>query len=405
MQGVPSGFALTAIANYLIGRGTSSSSVGTFITIVGIPWILQMVWGPLIDRYRYSVVGHYKHWVLLTQVAAFGASLSLLLVTRPEAQLTLIAVVFFVHSVFASVQDASVDAMAIDIVPVAERGRLNAFMRGGILWGISFGAAVLSFVLHRFGFTTAVLIQSGLLLFFTIVTFFIKLQRTDPLLPRFAWNTPKKPVAEETSLKKVFRNLWRSMTERVNLRTAGIIMLSYLAFGIFVRSFSFHLIQKLHWPDQKLSVLQGSWGSLVTFSVLMAGGVIADRMGQAKLQRFVLLFLSFFLLLFNALSFAWHHDAVATTGLLVWSVADPFYSVAAFPILMTLCKPTIEGSQFTAYMALINLSDIGGAYLSGWLLHLVAAPVLGFGCGLLLLLCSYFLYRQKAQQAATALAA
>lgn len=405
MQGVPSGFALTAIANYLIGKGISSSSVGTFVSIVGIPWVLQMVWGPLIDRYRYSVVGHYKHWVLLTQVAAFGASLSLLAVSRPEAQLTGIALVFFVHSVFASVQDASVDAMAIDVVPVAQRGRLNAFMRAGILWGISFGAAVLSLVLHRFGFTTAVLIQSGILLLFTVITFFIKLQRTDPLLPRFAWNGPKKINPEATNLKTVFRALWRSITERYNLRTAGVIMLSYIAFGTFIRSFNFHLIQTLHWPDQKLSVLQGSWGSVITFCVLMAGGVLADRVGHAKLQRQVLLFLALFLLIFNALSFAWQHDAVSVSGLILWSVADPFYSVAAFPILMTLCKPTIEGSQFTAYMAMINLSDIGGAYVSGWLLHIIAAPVLGFSCGVLLLVCCYLLYRQKRQAAVAALAA
>ncbi len=405
MQGVPSGFALTAIANYLIGKGTSSSLVGTFISIVGIPWILQMVWGPLIDRYRYSVVGHYKHWVLLTQLAAFAASLSLLAVNNPETQLTGITLVFFIHSVFASVQDASVDAMAIDIVPVAQRGRLNAFMRAGILWGISFGAAVLSVVLHRYGFQTAVLIQSGLLLLFTLITFFIKLDRGDPLLPRFAWNSPKKAQLENTSIRIVFKTLWHSMTERFNLRTAGIIMLSYMAFGIFIRSFNFHVIQKLHWPDQKLSVLQGGWGSLITFGVLMAGGVIADRMGALGLQRKVLLFLAVFLILFNAFSFAWRYDAFATTGLLIWSVADPFYSVAAFPILMTLCKRTIEGSQFTAYMAMINLSDIGGAYVSGWLLHVVPAPALGLSCGMLLLSCCYLLYKQSRRQAAAALAA
>lgn len=406
MQGVPSGFALYAIANYLTGKGVNTASVGTFITIVGIPWILQIAFGPLIDRYRYSVVGHYKHWVLLTQLAAFCASLSLLFVARPEAQLSLMSLVFFTHSLFASVQDASVDAMSIDVVPVAERGRLNAFMRAGILWGIAFGTAGLSYVLHHAGFTVAVLIQSGLLLLFTIITFFIKLNRTDPLLPRFTWNDLTRVVpGEESDLKTVFKKLWRSMTEPVNLRMAGIIILSYLAFGIFVQSFTFHLIQTLHWPDQKLSMLQGGWGTLITFVVLMAGGVIADRIGHVKLQRQVLFFFAVFLLLFNALSFAWNQNAVATAGWLIWSMADPFYSVAAFPILMTLCKPTIEGSQFTAYMSMINLCYIGGAYVSGWAVQLFPAPVWGFTCGLVLLLCVYLLRKQKQQAAATAIAA
>jgi PAT family beta-lactamase induction signal transducer AmpG len=404
MQGVPSGFALTALVNYLAGQGIGTASVGTFITIVSLPWMLQLVWGPLIDRYRYSVVGHYKHWVLLTQLAAFLASLSLLTISRPEAQLWGLALVFFIHSVFASVQDASVDAMAIDVVPAAERGRLNAFMRGGILWGISFGAAALSVVLHRYGFRTAVLVQSGLLLFFTLVTFFIRLQRTDPLLPILG-KSRERILGERTNLSIVFGQLWRSITEKARLQTAGIIVLSYFAFGVFIRSFNFHLIQKLHWPDQKLSVLQGTWGSLFTFFVLIAGGVIADRVGPRKLQLRVLLFLSLFLLVFNALSYLWNRDAFVTSGLLIWSVADPFYSVAAFPILMMLCTPAIEGSQFTAYMALINMSDIGGAFISGWALHIFPAPALGFACGLLLLLCSYWLYKQKKALAVMATAA
>ncbi len=47
MQGIPSGFALTAIANYLTGKGVAPNVVGSFVAIVGIPWILQFVWGPL----------------------------------------------------------------------------------------------------------------------------------------------------------------------------------------------------------------------------------------------------------------------------------------------------------------------------------------------------------------------
>jgi PAT family beta-lactamase induction signal transducer AmpG len=85
-------------------------------------------------------------------------------------------------------------------------------------------------------------------------------------------------------------------------------------------------------------------------------------------------------------------------------VADPFYSVAAFPILMTLCRPAIAGSQFTAYMALINLSEIGGAYISGWLLHLLPAAVLGFGCGVLLLVCCYDLFRKARKSVPAAFA-
>ncbi len=398
MQGIPSGFALTALTNYLVAQGIASQTVGSFVSIIGIPWMIQLIWGPLIDRYRYSVVGHYKHWVVLTQVAAVLASLLLLIVQHPAQQVWLLAFLFFSHSVVASVQDASVDAMAILITPEDERGRVNAFMRGGILLGISFGAAVLSYILHHGGYHIAVLVQTGILLLFTVLFFFTKLHRTDPLLPQFKkGKRGEETLAEGPSLSTVFQHLAKAFLERRSLRIFLIIGFSYMAFAIFVRSVNFHLIRNLNWNDQDLSVLTGGWGSLIVLSIVMTGGLLADKLGASRLQRFVLIGLAIFLVLFNLSSAAWHHRPLVTFGLLFWGIADPMYSIAAFPILMALCRKDIAGSQFTAYMALINLADIGGAYASGWLLNVVQGPVLGLIAGCMLLVLSFLLFRYKKQ--------
>jgi len=398
MQGIPAGFALTAIANYLVGKGVSSSSVGTFVSVSGLPWVLQFVWGPLIDRYQYSVIGHRKHWIVLTQIAAIIASLSLLLVKNPASQLTLLSIVFFTHSIFASVQDASVDAMAISIVPHEEKGRLNAFMRGGFLIGMAFGSAVLAYILHAYGFYLASLIQSLTLLFFTVLTFFTKLDPHDPLLPSFSHKN-RLPQGEKNPLvKKVFKDLWRGMTEKYSLRTFGIISLVYLCGSIFLQSYSYHLISVLKWPSQEVSILQGSYGSIITLIVTIGGGVLADRIGPGKMQVKVMWGLTLFLLVFNALCMFWHFKMLAGTGLLFWSLADPLFSVAAFPVIMNMCSDHIEGSQFTAYMALINFCSVIGSYFTGWALHIVAAPVLGFSCGILILTAIFIVYRMQRQK-------
>ena len=44
MQGVPAGFALTALANYLIGKGVDALTIGSFDAIIGIPWIINFIW-------------------------------------------------------------------------------------------------------------------------------------------------------------------------------------------------------------------------------------------------------------------------------------------------------------------------------------------------------------------------
>jgi PAT family beta-lactamase induction signal transducer AmpG len=391
MQGIPAGFALTAVYNYLIGNGLSARSVGSFAAIVGLPWTFQFVWGPLIDKYQYSVIGHRKQWVVLTQLVAVLASLSLLLVRQPVAQLGLMSAVFFVHSVFASIQDASVDAIAISVVPVAERGRVNAFMRAGSLFGWSVGGAALAYVLHHGGFGRAALAQSLVLLALTVLTFFIKLERTDQLLPRFgrarqaAAPTAASVDEENPPLGWLFRELWRSITEKHSLQAFAIIFLAYLAASLFGNAYAFHLIHSLHWPDTEVSVLQGTWGSVLSFGVLMGGGVLVDRLGAGRLQRWALIGLAVFLLVFNCLAPFWVSKTVSFSGLAILNLADPLLSVAAMPLLMAYCRPKIEGSQFTTYMALVNLCTVTASYLNGWLLELTTTPVIGFGCGLLLL--------------------
>lgn len=385
MQGIPAGFGLTAVVNYLIGRNLSTATVATFSAVVGLPWALQFVWGPLIDKYQESIIGQRKQWVVLTQLVAALASFALLLVKDPVAQLPLLQLAFVVHSVFASIQDASVDAIAIAVVPEVERGRVNAFMRGGFLLGISAGAAVLSWLLHRYGFFEAALAQSGALLFFTVLTFFIRLDRTDQLLPAFGGRQAPRRHNDNPPLKWLFQELFRAITAPRTLRLFAIIAVAYLCLDMFRWAYSYHLIKVLHWPDADVSMLQGSWGTLATLTLVVAGGTLADRMGAARLQRWVLLGLGSFLLLFCALSFWWPNPAVATVGLLVWNLADPSLSVAALPLLMALCQPRIEGSQFTTYMALVNLSGVSGAYLTGWLLKVITVPVLGLLCSVVVL--------------------
>jgi PAT family beta-lactamase induction signal transducer AmpG len=402
MQGIPSGFALTAMANYLAGRGLSSHAIGTFVAIVGIPWVVQFVWGPIIDRYQYSVIGHRKQWVVLTQLVAFVASLSLLLVHDPAGQVGLMSAVFFIHSIFASVQDASVDAIAIAIVPDRERGRVNAFMRGGYLLGIAIGSAGLSTVLHHYGFRQAALVQSALLLAMTVLTFFIKLDSADQLIPRFGkFARPDVGHQEENpSLAWLFKELYKGIAERSNLQTFGIIALVYCCGSIFIRSFSYYTIHNLHWADQQISVLQGGWGTLATVLVTITGGVVADRIGPAKLQLRVMLALCAFLIIFNSLGFLWGHRPVTVAGLILWNFADPMFSVAAMPVLMALCRQKVEGSQFTTYMAMVNFCDVVGSYVSGWALTLITAPHLGLICGgLILTACLITIYRQRTKKA------
>jgi PAT family beta-lactamase induction signal transducer AmpG len=394
MQGLPSGFALTAVANYLIAEGASAAAVGSFVAVVGLPWAVQFAWGPVIDRFQQSRMGRRKPWVLLAQFVAFLASLGILTIDDPVRQLGALSLAFFVHSIFASIQDASVDAMAIGITPENERGRVNAFMRGGMLTGVGLGAALFAYLIRAYGFFPAALTQSLLLLLFTVITFFLRERPGDALLPtrRVRRETPLPADGAPPDLRWLFGELFRGLATRQSLRLFGASALVYLCISLFSRALPVHLIQELGWSDTSVSILRGTYGTVITLGIIFTGGVLADRFGARRLLLYVTLFVGVFLLGFNLLAPWWPHEGVAMGGQVLWYMIDPIFSVAAMPVLMAICRKGVEGSQFTTYMALVNLVDIAGAYVSGQAMTWVKAPVIGLAGGGLVLLAAVLVF-------------
>lgn len=417
MQGIPAGFALTALANHLAGAGVRPAAIGTFVAAVGVPWTLQFVWGPVIDRFQRSTLGRRRPWVLLAQLLALTASFGLLLVHDPVASLGALTAAFALHSVCASVQDASVDAMLIAAIPADERGRVNACMRAGMLLGSGVGAAALAYVLRHGGFARAALAQSLALATFTALTFLVRERRGDAFLPfRLPWrrgaaavpnisaadavpnaalstapNAPPQmpshvpPHVPPPSIRAIFAELLRGLLASRSLRAFGAILCVYLSASVFIRAFSIHLVQRLRWQDTAVSVLTGTYGMLVALGAVLVAGALVDRVGMRRLLTAVMLVIGGFLVVFNLLAARWTDPAVARAGLVVWYTFDPSFSVAAMPLLMALCREGVEGSQFTTYMALVNFADVIGSFVAGHALSVAPTATIGLVCGVAVL--------------------
>lgn len=395
MQGIPAGFALTALANYLIGKNVSPERVGTFIALVGLPWILQFFWGPLIDRFQYTSMGNRKHWIIFSQWGTILVTTGLYIIQKPEASLPLLSGIFFINSIFASIQVASVDAMAITIAPPEERGRMNGYMRGGFLLGIAFSSTVFSIILHSYSFRTTAIVQTIALGFFSLLFFFTRLEIGNTLLPSAKKTDRKTNNEENPSFKTVFKNVYKGIVAKESLQYLFLISLIYFCSSVFIRSYTYHLINVMKWPDKQVSLLQGGWGSIATFIAIILAGRTSDKLGHKSMQVIVMWCVCIFLLILNATNFLWPYQYYSGTALVLWNLADPLLSVAVFPILMGLCVKKVEGSQFTTYLALINLCDVLGSYVTGWSLTVITAPKLGLICGVSLLAVLIFIKFRK----------
>jgi hypothetical protein len=100
-----------------------------------LPWTFKFLWAPLVDSFRTKNFG-FKAWIISAQIF-MGIFLIPLIFINPFESFTLFAALLFLHSFSASIQDVSIDALAINSVSVNERGSINGYMQAGMLLGRS----------------------------------------------------------------------------------------------------------------------------------------------------------------------------------------------------------------------------------------------------------------------------
>jgi len=81
--------------------------------------------------------------------------------------------------------------------------------------------------------------------------------------------------------------------------------------------------------------------------------------------------------------FDWNHREIIITYVLTDTVFNSLIASSLFAMYMTVSWPRIAATQFTAYMAILNLSTVIGLKTSGYLYEAVPLPFLFMGAGVL----------------------
>ncbi|RYF45752.1 MAG: MFS transporter, partial [Cytophagaceae bacterium] len=239
-------------------------------------------------------------------------------------------------------------------------------------------------VIHREGFHTAALAQSAILLGLTILTFFIRERAGD------AWLSFRQlPVAasqnQPNSMSGLIGKLIRALLDRQSLIMFGAVAVVFIGERLFQRVYGLYLIREAGWTDTAVSVLSGTYGTLVALVLALAGGWLSDRIGSRRLLGGMVLAMAALHIGFSLGHGGWADPTIATSGLVVRQTLEPLFSIAALPVLMGLCRPQVAGAQFAFYMALSNQADLAGIYLSGVLYSQCPSWIVGLGCGLAML--------------------
>ena len=423
-EGIPLGFAATAVAAQLRQANVSTAEIGIFTASLYLPWGFKWLVGPVVDLVGWRRVGHRRGWILLMQLLMVGTLLSTMWLKLPE-QIGLFTAVLFVHNIFGATQDVAIDALACNTLTEKERGIANGAMFAGSYIGMAIGGSGVLYLTDYMGaFQPSFYLVCGAILAVTIV---VVLPMREPPMP--AVEVPAG-VSRVSFLAGQIRTF------------AGDAFVSFLGSrgalaGLFFTllppgAMSIGLIVK-----QSLTVDLGmSTGELADLSLVatvisagmcVLGGFLSDRFGRRKM---LFLYIAFLWLPVAYLAFQLHahgwnakspewlgtKEGAAATMAMVSAVWVASLGFAVFQglmygtrsaIMMDVTNPAVAGTQFTAYMALANVTI---AYTSTWQGTAVerwgypTMMVVDIGLGLLCLLFIPFLVRTRSTKGSDATA-
>jgi PAT family beta-lactamase induction signal transducer AmpG len=374
-QGFPWGFSTIALVATLSAAGFSKADTATVTALSILPWAFKFFWAPLIDSLRFPSLGLRRPWIIFAQC---GMALTLLLPVGMGAvdnvsALHFIAWVFFAHNCFASLQDVSADALAVDLLTPTERGRILSFMWASKLLGIAVGGAGMALVTARAGLATAMLTQVAMTVSVMLLVIVLRERPTNRLFP---WHPLQADVLE---IKRPFgivitaRELLRALTNRTTLTLVFVAMAYTLCEGLYDPLVAEFFIQELGWSAERFATSQGTFGVTGELAGALLGGYLADKFGGRLMARIGILILMSVMIGFALLAPVWQEPPVPLVLLLPAAKGMiAFVTVSMFVVFMKVSWTTAAATQFTLYMASANIGYSLGAKLNAWL------PAMGF---------------------------
>lgn len=100
-EGIPLGFAATAVATMLRRMDVGPAEIGAFVGSFYLPWAFKWAFGPLVDVFSSDRFGRRRAWILVTQVLMALTLLSTVMLDLQQ-QLWLFTIILFVHNTFGA---------------------------------------------------------------------------------------------------------------------------------------------------------------------------------------------------------------------------------------------------------------------------------------------------------------
>jgi len=362
-QGIPKGLLHIALPAWLASEGVAPAEIAAFLGVIMLPWAFKLLIGPVMDHYEFLPMGKRRPWVLAMQLGMVVSLFGFGLVEDPASQVGLLMAIGFVINAFTAAQDVAVDGMAIDLVPIEEEGRLNAYMSFGKAIGWAATSAATGSMLVLVGTAvTGVVCGLGAALIF-VYLLLVRERHNERLLP---WTEGEASPKNEAppSFRQVFSDLNHVLWSRASL----VIMLIMFMAGMFsgygralmpiaaVNVFEFSTPQ---WSD--LNAVMGFAGAVVALFL----GPIIDRRGAKSVMGITILLTGLHAFTLASTQELWTNSTYVMVMMSLWILLLPIIMVCVLALAMSICTSGESATQFAIYMSVCNIGATVGSLFYG----------------------------------------
>ena len=376
-QGLPVGFMTHALPVILRAQGVSLAHIGGFGLLM-LPWSIKVFWAPLVDRLGWSKLGHYRSWIIPTQLLSviILCLLSFFPIHTLDQPHTLFVFFILLLSLnFAgATQDVATDALAVNLLKTDQQHWGNAFQVIGSRLGFIVGGGVVLWVLDWLSWQSTFLILAAIVLLNTLPI----------LLDRQAQNRITAPL-DRAQLNLSVKQYFQYFTQSKELTCWLAVLITFkIADGL-----SGPLLKPLM-VDIGLNFTQiGVYITMFGAGAALLGAALAGGLLRKYARSQLLIWFSLFKVLslgaYAGLAFAYEHNIVIS-HLIIYAVnaAEDAISAMLLVVMLTLImqysRKILAGTDFTFQVAIMATVS-GGLYiisgiLGDWLGYFVYLSVI-----------------------------
>lgn len=416
-EGIPLGFAATAVATRLRRLDVGPAEIGAFVASFYLPWAFKWAMGPVVDVFVSERWGRRRGWILGTQLAMALTLLSTVMLDLPQ-QLGLFTAILLVHNSFAAMQDVAIDALACSTLQDDERGLANGMMFAGATVGSMVGGSGVLYLSNWTGFQSTFYFVTACLL---LVTVFVVWPMREPAMPGVAAYAGSRLAQAGREMHQFAVQSFRAFLGSpgaFNGLWFALLPAGAMSLGLSLQS---NLAVELGMGDDEVALL-GLWSSVLGAAFCVLGGYWSDRWGRRRTLSVYLALMSLpvFYLMGELSHYGWVMPvpanavgrpavpAALVTALWVSTLAYAVFQGLMYgtrsAIMMDVTNPAVAATQFTAYMALMNLAIAYSATWQGIAIEAWGYPTTLLVDGILGLACLALLPWLKRAQGAQAYA-